>query len=141
MTGRITEAGTMKMAQLFSLVGLGLVAAVLAVVLRPQRPEFALLVSLAAGIFILSGIIVGIIPVVEQIRSIFDSSGLPGQYLQVLLKALGICFVTQIACDACKDAGEGAIGAKVELAGKAAVLVVSLPLFGQVLEIVQRLLV
>lgn len=127
--------------ELFSLVGLGLVAGVLAVILRQLRPEFALLLSLGAGVLILGGILAGIQPVVEQIRAIFDSTALPGEYLQVLFKALGICFVTQMACDACRDAGEGAIGAKVELAGKVAVLVVGLPLFAQVLSVVRGLLV
>lgn len=130
----------MDVAKLFSLVGAGLIAAVLAVVLRKQRPEFALLVSLSAGVFLLGGIVVGMLPVVSEVRAIFDSTSMPRPYVEVLFKALGICFVTQIACDACKDAGESAIGSKVELAGKIAVLVVSLPLFSQVLGIVGSLL-
>ncbi len=130
----------MDVTQLFTLVGLGLVAAVLAVTLRQHKPEFALLVSLGAGILILTGVVQEILPVVEQIETIFRSTSMPIAYLQVLFKALGICFLTQIACDTCKDAGEGAIGSKVELAGKVAVLVVSLPLFAQVLTIVRGLL-
>ncbi|MGI6403945.1 MAG: SpoIIIAC/SpoIIIAD family protein [Oscillospiraceae bacterium] len=131
----------MEVTQLFTLVGLGLVAMVMAVTLRQHKPEFALLVSLGAGVLILFGVVQGILPVMDQIQTIFQSTSMPPAYLQVLFKALGICFLTQIACDACKDAGEGAIGAKVELAGKVAVLVVSLPLFAQVLTIVRGLLV
>lgn len=130
----------MEVTQLLTLMSLGLVAAVMALTLRQHRPEFALLVSLGAAIFILAGVMEGILPVVEQIEKIVRSANMPAPYLQVLLKALGICFLTQIACDACKDAGEGAIGAKVELAGKVAILVVSLPLFAQVLVIVGDLL-
>ncbi len=130
----------MEVSQLFTLVGLGLVAMIMAVTLRQYRPEFALLVSLASGVVILIGVVRGILPVVEQVQTIFQSTQMPAAYLQVLFKALGICFLTQIACDACRDAGEGAIGAKVELAGKVAVLVISLPLFVQVLTIVRGLL-
>ncbi|HHY52042.1 MAG TPA: stage III sporulation protein AD [Clostridiales bacterium] len=131
----------MEVSQLFTLVGVGLVAMIMAVTLRQYRPEFALLVSLVAGVVILIGVVRGILPVVEQVQTIFQSTQMPAAYLQVLFKALGICFLTQIACDACRDAGEGAIGAKVELAGKVAVLVISLPLFVQVLTIVRGLLV
>lgn len=131
----------MEVSQLFTLVGVGLVAMIMAVTLRQYRPEFALLVSLASGVVILIGVVRGILPVVEQVQTIFQSTQMPAAYLQVLFKALGICFLTQIACDACRDAGEGAIGAKVELAGKVAVLVISLPLFVQVLTIVRGLLV
>jgi len=125
---------------LFSLVGLGLTAAILSVILRQYRPEFATVVSVTAGVLILGGIVLAILPVISQIQLIFDSTAVPREYVQILFRALGVCFVTQIACDACKDAGETAIGAKVELAGKVGVLIISLPLFSQVLEIVRVLL-
>ena len=128
------------MDNLFALVGLGIVAAVLAVVLRQYRPEFAILVSIGAGALILGGVLIGILPVVAQIQSMFDATAVPQQYVQILFRALGICFITQIACDACKDAGESAIASKVELAGKIGVLVLSLPLFAQVLDIARVLL-
>lgn len=126
--------------EVFSLVGIGLIAAALAVVLRQHRPEFAMLVSLAAGVLILWRVMDDVLPVVEQVRAILQSTALPVEYAGILFKALGICFLTQIACDTCKDAGESAISAKVEMAGKIAVLVVSLPLFGQVLTIVAQLI-
>ena len=128
------------MDNLYALIGLGLVAAIMATLLRQHRPEFAILVSVGAGALILSGVLVGMLPIIAQIRAIFDGAAIPGQYAQILFKALGLCFVTQIACDACKDAGESAIAAKVELAGKISVLVLSLPLFAQVLDIVRLLL-
>ena len=128
------------MDNLFALVGLGIVAAIIAVVLKQHRPEFAMMISVAAGALILGGVLVGMLPVINQIRQIFSSTAVPQQYVQILFQALGLCFVTQIACDACKDAGESAIGAKIELAGKISVLVISLPLFTQVLDIVRVLL-
>ena len=128
------------MDNLFALVGLGIVAAIIAVVLKQHRPEFAMMVSVAAGALILGGVLVGMLPVIHQIRQIFATTAVPQQYVQILFQALGLCFVTQIACDACKDAGESAIGAKIELAGKISVMVISLPLFTQVLDIVRVLL-
>lgn len=125
---------------LISIIGIGIVAAALAVVLRQHRPEFAILVSLGAGVFILYKISANIVPVVEQIQSILTAAALPSGYASILFKALGMCFITQIACDTCKDAGESAISSKVEIAGKIAVLVVSLPLFQQVLSIVYSLI-
>jgi len=125
---------------IFSLIGLGLIAAVMAVVLRAQRPEFSMLISIGAAALILGGVIAGMLPVMDHLRGIFDITDMPAPYIQVLFKALGLCFVTQIACDTCKDAGETAIGSKIEMAGKIAVLIVSLPLFTQVLNIVRMLL-
>jgi stage III sporulation protein AD len=130
----------MELAEVFAVLGVGIVAAALAVVLRQHRPEFALLLSLAAGIFILLRLIGFLTPVVDELRGLLSSSALPGEYMTILVKALGICFLTQIAADACKDAGETAIAAKVELAGKISVLAVSLPLFREVMVVVGRLI-
>jgi len=78
--------------------------------------------------------------VVEQIRGMLNLSSMPAEYAGVLFKALGVCLLTQIACDTCKDAGESAIAAKVEMAGRVLVLLISLPLFQQVLSIVYSLI-
>jgi len=125
----------------FSLIGMGIAAAVMSVILRQHRPEFAMLVSMVAGVFILGGIISAVQPVISQVHDIFGLTSMPQDNIQVIFRALGICFLTQIACDACRDAGENAIGAKVELAGKITIMVISLPLFNQVLGIVRSLLI
>lgn len=125
---------------ILSVIGIGLIAAALAVVLRQQRPEFAMLVSLAAGVVLLLMVCTSIVPVIEEIRGIMELSSMPGEYVGILLRALGICFLAQIASDTCKDAGESAIASKVELAGKVMVLLISLPLFRQVLSIIHSLI-
>ena len=130
----------MEPTNIFSLIGLGLIAAVLAVILRGERPEFSMLISIGGGVLILVGVLAGMLPVMDNIRDIFDMTNMPSPYIQALFKALGLCFITQIACDACKDAGETAIGSKIEMAGKIAVIIISLPLFSQVLSIVRMLL-
>ena len=123
-----------------SIIGIGIIAAVLALILKQHRPEFALLVSLAAGVFILAMITGGLVPVVERINSMITAANMPSEYAGILLRVLGICFITQIACDTCKDAGETAIAAKVEMAGRVAILIISLPLFEQVLTIAYSLI-
>ncbi len=127
-------------AEIAAVVGLGVVAAALAVVLRQIKPEYALLTSLAAGAFIIYQVFGHLIPVVAQIESLLAAASMPGEYGEILFKSLGICMFAQIGCDACRDAGESAIAGKVELAARICVLGVSLPLFTQVLSVVQSLL-
>jgi stage III sporulation protein AD len=128
------------MAAVFAAVGVGIVAAALAVVLRQIRPEYALLVSLAAGVFIVFEVFGEIVPVVSQVGRMLEAGALPAQYGDILFKSLGICLLAQIGCDACRDAGEGAIASKIELAARICVLGVSLPLFTQALSVVNSLL-
>jgi stage III sporulation protein AD len=120
---------------IFAIAGLAVTAAVLSVLLRQYRPEFSVLVGLGAGVIILLFVIVKAQPAFQELTSLFDRARVSSSYAGILLKALGICFVTQLACDACNDAGETAISSKIELAGKFAVLLVALPLFEQIAKL------
>ncbi|MCI9455933.1 MAG: stage III sporulation protein AD [Oscillospiraceae bacterium] len=123
-----------------AVVGIGLIAAMMSVLLRQYRPEFALLTALAATILIFTGMSQWLIPAAQRVRELLEQEPELAGSAAILLKAVGVCFITQLACDLCRDAGENAIAARVETAGKAAILLISLPLFEQVLELVMVLL-
>ena len=120
---------------LAGIIGIGLTAAVLALVLGQYRPEFRLLLSLGAGVLLLLLVLAQVAPALAQLRQFFDKTGVSWQLGEILLRGLGVCFVTQLAADVCRDAGESSFAGKIELAGKCAVLLLSLPLFAQVLEV------
>ena len=125
---------------IFRIIGFAIVAAVLCILLRQYKPEYALLVSVAAGAVILAMLISDLQTVFDEINMLANSGIIQQEYINLLLKAMGICFVTQIASDVCKDAGESAISSKLEIAGKITVLSISLPLFRQVLMFVSTLI-
>ena len=121
-------------------IAIGLTAAVISILLRQYKPEYAVFVSLAAGAVMLVMVVTELRGVLDEAQRIVSGGLVREEYIQILLRALGLCFITQIACDACKDAGESAISAKIEMAGKIAVLAVSLPLFRQVMVFVGMLM-
>jgi len=125
---------------MLQIIGLGLIAAVICVMLRQYKPEYAIVVSLAAGGMMVLILLPDMLLVLHEVERIVSGSIIDELYMQILLRALGICFITQIACDACKDAGEAAMSSKIEMAGKIAVLATSLPLFRQVLAFVGMLM-
>lgn len=119
----------------FSVAGIAVTAAAFAVLLRQHRQEYALLLGLGTGVLIFLYVIVRLQPAFTELNTLLTGSGVGTGYAAVLLKSLGICLVTQLASDACRDAGESAIASKVELAGKAAVLLVALPLFEEIAKL------
>ena len=114
---------------LFGITVFCLVATVLALVLRQYRPEYAIFVSLACSVVVVLFLIQGISGVMEELEQLFSNTLLSGELIQVVLKCLGVCILTELAGQTCRDAGEAAIGAKVELAGKVTLVAVSMPLF------------
>ena len=125
---------------LIAIVGAGLIAALLSMVIKQYKPEFGMYISLIAGIIILLAVIREITPVLDTIGELIGAVSLDAVYGAALLKALAICYITQLACDTCRDSGETAIAGKIEMAGKLAIVLVSLPLFKGVVETVVGLI-
>lgn len=119
--------------ELSSVIGFSLCATALSVLLRQYRPEDSLLLSIGCGVGILIWLLEELAPLAEQIRHL-SSMAFSGEAPEILLRSLGICLITQIACDTCRDAGEGAIASRLETAGKAAMLLLAAPMFTQLLE-------
>ena len=90
---------------LITAVGLLLCGALLAVVLRGQRPELAVCLSLLAGALVVGLLLRQVVPLLSAMRRMMLLGGLSAGYLTVVLKAAGVCLLTQLTADTCRDAG------------------------------------
>lgn len=124
---------------IFSVIGLALVATVLSIVLKQYKAEFSVSISVVASIGIFSFTLIQALPIITTTIEMFGKTNLSSDYIIILIKALGLSFVTGLSSDICKDAGESAIASKVELAGKVSILLLALPLFTKLLDIVYQL--
>lgn len=124
---------------IFSLAGTAIICAALCVIVRQYRPEAAIGVSVAGGIILLCAAALMLSPCVQALKELSARAGLDESYVGVLLKALAVCCITQLAADICRDAGESALAARLEMAGRAAVAVISLPVFMSLADIVAAL--
>ena len=104
-----------------------------ALILGQYRPEFRMLVTAAVTLLLMAMVLEQLSPVLEQLRSTMELTGLTGDYAAILFKAVGICLLTQLAGDVCRDSGESSIASKIELAGRAAILLTAMPLIQEVL--------
>lgn len=119
---------------------IGIVSAFLSVMLKKYNPEYSLVIGISAGVLILGIIFSNITGIIARVHQLLKATNLPLEYIEILFKALGICFLTQFASDTCKDAGETALSSKIETAGKLMILIVSLPLFEKVVSIATELI-
>lgn len=117
-----------------SLAALAVVIALLAVVVRQYKAEYGMAVGVAGGILLLLLVIAQMSGLFDSLSDMIDRVGIRQEWLTLLLKALGICYLTQFASDCCRDAGETALASKAELAGRVAVVLLALPMLAQLLE-------
>ncbi len=123
-----------------AIIGIGVVGAVLSQLIKQYKPEYGLFVSLGTGILIVGLVVIYVSPILTGLQEFVDRSGMDRQYGAILIKSLGICYITQVACESCSDAGETAIASKIELAGKISVVLLALPLFEAIAKIAFQLI-
>lgn len=125
---------------LFAIIGVALIGAILTLLFRQYKPEYALLISLGCGILLFFLILDSLATIFEELSAMMERLALPTEYAAAMIKALGICYVVNLAADTCRDAGESALASKVELCGKVAVVLIALPLFEQLLSVALNLI-
>ncbi len=125
---------------IISITGLCIVATIVVKLFEKYKSEYGSIIVLATTGFILFLVISCLAPIVSTIESLFALSGVSEQYLEIIFKAIGICYIAQLGYDFCKDANENAIATQVELAGKISLLIVALPLFKELIEMIKKII-
>ena len=125
---------------IIAFVGAGIIGAVLSVVLRQYKPEFSVYITLITGMLMLGAAVTAVKPVIETVTGYLQIADPDTSYADVLVKSLAVCYITQMASDSCADAGEKSIAANIELAGKFAIVLLALPVFDRLMEVIKQLL-
>jgi stage III sporulation protein AD len=126
--------------EIIQIVGLGLAATILIVVIKGKSPQIAFWLSLLVGVFIFIFLLDKISLVIGVLERLSIQAGVELIFLQTILKIIGIAYIAEFGAQIAKDAGEGSISSKIELAGKVLILVLALPIVQRVIEMVLNLL-
>ena len=117
-----------------------LIAVILGLVLDSKQKVFGTLVSLAACCLVCLTLIRFLEPVIAFLDKLQDLAGISDQMLSIVLKVSGVGLVSELAGMICADGGHGSMGKAVKLLSNAVILWLSLPLFQQVLDLLQEVL-
>ena len=125
---------------IFKIVGLGIASMVLAVFLKNWRAEIAIQISLVASIIIFFMALPYLRAVFEMFQNISKQLGLEIKYITIVLKVIGIAYITQFGAELCRDAGENAIASKIEFGGKVMIVTLSMPILYSFLDVVNSII-
>lgn len=119
--------------------GIAVGTAFLALYLRVQQKEIASAVTISAGVVLLSASLIRLRGSAGVFREILRDDTY-GELTSVLLKGLGIAWITQIASDVCRETGEAALGTQIETFGRVEIALLALPLAARLLDFAGQLL-
>ena len=116
--------------------GIVLAALTLSLVLKKDAPAIAFLLVLTAGVILLLRVFSAAGSAAQRFSGLLSQCGLDSALYLPVCKAVGVAVVVRITAALCRDAGQSALAAKMEIAGAVLTLSVCLPLFEQVLDLI-----
>lgn len=122
------------------IIGVGLIALIIIILLKQYKPEFVIYVSLIAGAIIIFMVLDKLTGIVDLLTNLSNKAGINNQFLGILLKITGIAFLTEFAVSICNDSGESAIANKIDLGGKIIIIAISIPIISALLELIIKIL-
>lgn len=117
-----------------------MVAVMLWIVVDRQGKDVGSLLSIAVCCMVLTVMGRFLEPVVDLLRKLEEMGDLQSQWLQIMLKSVGIGMIVEITSLICVDAGNAALGKTLQILGSAVILWLAIPLFQALLELLQQIL-
>ena len=126
--------------EIFRIIGVAFVTAVAAIVLKSSKPELSFAVTVTGVIIILIFVADMLQNTVNIISSIAGMTGIENGLIKILLKIVGIGYLTEFSAGLLNDFGSNAVADKVTLAWKLTILILSLPVIESVLGLIRGFL-
>ena len=119
---------------------IGMIGAILTVIIKQHKPEFAIYTSIITVVIIFSSVLGVALPIISDMKSMLNNTSIDFEHITILIKSVGICYLTQFVCDICRESGQTAIANKIEFAAKIAICFISLPLFHNLISVVEAII-
>lgn len=112
----------------------GIIAVMLAVIFKKEREVFSVYINIMACIVILIWGLSKLEIIIDAINKLQSHIQISKSYVSILIKIIGITYVTEFSASICKDSGYHAIGEQIELVGKLSILAIGMPIMLALLD-------
>lgn len=128
--------------EIMQIVTVAIVVAVIAILVKKLGAEFGITISIVGGVLIFFMVlphlieVMGVFNLLSQHITVASGTNAHFDHIGLVLRILGIAYIAEFGAQVCKDAGEGAIASKIEMAGKVIIMVVSTPIIVSFLNLI-----
>ncbi|UJW57553.1 stage III sporulation protein AD [Bacillus sp. A116_S68] len=126
--------------EIIQIVGLGMITTFLALVVKEQKPIFAFLLTIFTGVIIFAFLIDKMALLIEMIETLATEADINLVYVQTIFKIIGIAYIAEFGAQIARDAGQGSVASKIELAGKVLIMIMAIPIISVIIETVLTLI-
>ena len=126
--------------EIFKIIGVAFVTAISAILLKSTKPELSFAVTVTGVIVILMFVVDMLQNTVNILSTIASITGIENGLIKILLKIVGVGYLTDFSAGILNDFGSNAVADKVILGGKLTILILSLPIIESVLKLMSGFL-
>lgn len=125
---------------MIKIAGFILISLLLILFLKETKREFSIILAAACGIILFVTVADDLYDIATKIYDLSTQADNINTYISLMMRILGISLIAQFVADLCRDSGENALASQTETASKVLILIMTLPLFETVINIVTGLL-
>lgn len=128
---------------ILKIIAFGLIATILIQLINyygGNSKSYADLIRMATVILLMIFIVSQLSSVYQVVKDLAGRLNMEDTYLNIVLKVVGIAYLAEFGSQLCEDAGEKAIGNKIQLAGKVMIFVVATPVILALMNMIADLI-
>lgn len=126
--------------EIMKIVAIAIGGVIMAAIVKSFKPELSIYVVLATVIIIFLMALDKLTAVFQFLSTVYGEMTYGKNFFPIIIKVLVVAYLADFTAQLCKDAGEGAIAGKVELAGKIVIFYLSMPILLAILELINSVL-
>ena len=119
---------------------LGVAGALLAIQFKSGKAEYGIYISIALSLIIFFSVLGQLQTIIDALKTVGEYIRVDYLYIGTLVKMLGVTYIAEFASGICRDAGYQTIALQIEIFGKLAVLILSMPVLMGLLDTVREFL-
>lgn len=121
---------------LFKIIGISLLTTISILLIKPTKPDIALVVGVAGSVIVFFYIIDLLQQAFGLFEYIMQVTNLDSKLFTILIKIVGVGYITEFSANLCSDSGNSAMASKILLAGKLVIFVMSIPIITSLIELI-----
>lgn len=124
---------------IFKLIGIAVIGVVVVTLLKSAKPEFAVFATIATGVVMVITLLSALRDVIISFDAIVEKSGIDDSVFLLVLKIIGIGYLTEYSSSLATDAGCVSIAQKLQFGGKIVIFLMSMSIVASLIDVVSQL--
>ena len=126
--------------EVFRIIGIGVITAIAALIVKQIKPEISVVIIITGGILMILTMVESLTGIFDVFNSLIEKTGLAKGLFSVVLKIVGVGYISEFSANLCYDAGVSSIADKILFGGKILILALSMPIVSNIIEILAELM-